>query len=146
MSNQQIVLNTNQRRHFEVLFARLEDSITRIQGLLDRGGPGDHRILSLLDDDVPEGFGTTASDVLGQIRAQIAELTATLDLKPRRMSRRRAIAAALTSEAIRLEDSLSPQLRGYGALDPSVAQHLDPVLAEMASTLTRLASHLRHAQ
>ena len=29
-----IILNANQRRHFEVLFARLEDSLTKVERLL----------------------------------------------------------------------------------------------------------------
>ena len=68
----------------------------------------------------------------------------TLDLRPRKLSRARSVAATLSREAIRIEDSLSSKLRGYGAVHPSVAEHLDPALAQMAKTLSALASALQH--
>src|SRR5690242_12205639 len=127
-----IILNANQRRHFEVLLGGLEDSIAKIESLLAPEIAGD-RILSLMPDDLPEDFRTSAWETLGGVRTQIAELSVLLMLRPRNVSRRRTIAAALTSEAIRLEDSLSPQLQGYGTLDPTVEQYVDPILSQMAT-------------
>ena len=139
-----IVLNANQRRHFEVLLGRLEDSIAKIESLLVAES-ADDRILSLVADDLPEEFRASARETLGGVRTQIAELSVLLMLRPRNVSRRRTIAATLTSEAIRLEDSLSSQLQGYGALDPTVAQYLDPILSQMATILAALAARLRGA-
>ncbi len=137
-----IILNANQRRHFEVLLGRLEDSIAKIESHLT-AGPADDRILSLVDDDLPDDFRAAARETLGGLRATIAELSAQLMLRPRHASRRRTIAATLTSEVIRLQDSLSPHLRGYGALDPTVGQHLDPILTQMATVLAALGARLR---
>ena len=52
---------------------------------------------------------------------------------------------AIILKAIRLEDSLSSQLRGYGEVDPMVERYLDPALKEMARVLNTLASALEHS-
>jgi hypothetical protein len=136
-----ITLNAHQRRHFEVLFARLEESLARIENLLAGDGVM-HRAVSRIDNDLPTGFREHAKPVLDIVGKQISEIATRLALSPRVVSSRRAIAATLSSEAIRIEDSLSHQLRGYGAVDPSVARHLDPILKDLASLLSELASAL----
>lgn len=52
-------------------------------------------------------------------------------------------AASLSAEAIRLEDSLSGQLEGYGSVHASIPEKLDPVIEAMAQTLNRLAMSLQ---
>lgn len=138
-----IVVNANQRRHFEVLLSRLEESVVRIERLLDDrvaiAGP----TLAVMDHDVPPAFHDHATPVLHELRRRIERLAHLLGVEPRRVSRRRLIAATLNAEAIRVEDSLSPQLRGYGHVDPSVHQHLDPLLIDITASLTELAAALR---
>lgn len=138
-----IVLNPNQRRHFEVLFARLEDSLEKVSGLLD-SSPGQRRVLTTVQHDLPPAFRQHASPIIDELRRRIAELTAALSLEPRTVSVARMVGASLNAEAIRLEDSLSPQLRGYGALDPSVPEQLDPIINEMARELNGLVAALHH--
>ena len=137
-----IRLNASQRRHYEVLFSRLEDSLWKVEILLQREAP--HRqVLSVTDDDVPVSFRETAPHRLLHLREMIARLARTLDLRPRTQSRRRLIQAMLTAEAVRIEDSLGAQMRGYGLVDPSVPQHLDPQLVGIAHTLNALAASLK---
>jgi hypothetical protein len=137
-----IRLNANQRRHYEVLFARLEESLSRIESLMvDEGLP--EYTLSVTEDDLPPAFRKAARPLLDQLRREIAELSIILDLRPRRLSIRRTISAILTAEAVRFEDSLASQMRGYGTVDPSVEQHLDPRLEDMARTLNVLAKSLK---
>jgi len=138
-----IVLNVNQRRHFEVLFRRLEDALTRIEALLG-SEPSRQPVLSIEQQDIPDSFRQQARPVLDGLREQVTQFATILDLKPRLLSRARTVAATLSSEAIRVEDSLASQLRGYGEVDPSVAQHLDPALKHIAQTLSALASALEH--
>ena len=135
-----VTLNQNQRRHFEVLFARLEDSVSKIERLLIR--PDRAATLSLLEDDVSPTFRTLASAELPRIHAEIEQLVTTLGLKPRTVSLRRTIGATLTTEAVRLEDSFSSHLRGYGSVDGSVATTLDPALAALAGSLRTLSAAL----
>ena len=135
-------LNANQRRHFEVLFARLEESLSKIESLMaDHGGPD--LALSVTEDDLPAAFRKTAPPLLVQLRHETGQLAVILDLRPRRVSRRRTISAILTAEAVRFEDSLASQMRGYGPVDSSVAQHLDPRLEAIARNLLTLALTLK---
>lgn len=138
-----IVLNANQRRHFEVLLARLEDSLTRIEDLLAPDAMR-HHVLSVDEQDIPDNFRERAVGIIAALRARVVRLATILDLRPRNMSRARSIAATLSAEAIRIEDSLSSQLRGYGEVHPTVVQQIDPALREMAAMLTALASGLAH--
>jgi hypothetical protein len=140
-----VVLNANQRRHFEVLFARLEDSLVRVESLLGPG-PARPQVLSILEEDVPDGFREHAAPILSALREQLGELAQELGLHPRRVSRSRTIAATLGAEAIRIEDSVSSNLRGYGDVDPTVAARLDPVLGNVARMLNDLAAALRRHQ
>ena len=135
-----IIINANQRRHFEVLFARLEDSLTKIEQSLAERGASPH--LTVVDDDVPRAFRATAKLELSLIRAEIARLTAELELTARVVSLRRTIGATLTAEAVRIEDSLSGQMRGDGSVDPTVAEQLDPVPTSLAQRLRQLSSAL----
>ena len=45
------------------------------------------------------------------------------------------IGASLTTDAIRIEDSLASQMRGCGVVDPSIAERLDPALLRLAGSL-----------
>lgn len=138
-----IVLNPNQRRHFEVLFARLEDSLEKVSALLETGEE-QRRLLTTAHHDVPPAFHAHAAPVIAELRHRIADLATRLSLQPRTVSIARVIGASLNAEAIRLEDSLSPQLRGYGDLHASVPEQLDPVIERMAGELSGLVAALHH--
>jgi len=139
-----IILNAHQRRHFEVLFGRLEESLTRIERLLATTDSQRSNTLSIDAQDIPDSYRSYAAPILAALRKRIATLTSALALAPHPVSRARAVAATLTAESIRIEDSMSSQLRGYGVVDPSVVNHLDPALMDIAGTLRTLASTLSH--
>ena len=137
-----IRLNANQRRHYEVLFSRLEESLSRIESLtVDHEWP--QVTLTITENDLTPAFRTTAPRQLDQLRREIVQLSSILGLQPRRVSRRRIISAILTAEAVRFEDSLASHMRGYGAVHSSVAQQLDPRLEDIARTLSAMASTLK---
>jgi hypothetical protein len=136
-----IRLNEHQRRHFEVLFSRLEDAVTAIEGWLDSDSPHSG-VLKMTVDDLPDGYRAIAAEHLADLRRQIAVLCRVLELKPRRVSRSRMIGATLRAEAVKVEDSLSRHLRGYGDVDSTVAQRLDPALQSIARQLNMLAARL----
>ena len=140
-----IRLNEHQRRHFEVLFSRLDDTVTAIEGWLDDNALHSG-VLKETVDDLPPGFRATAMETLAQLRRQIVTLSELLALKSRRVSRSRMIGATLRAEAVRVEDSLSRHLRGYGNVDSSVAERLDPQLHDIARTLNALAIKLQTAR
>lgn len=73
-----IRLNEHQRRHFAVLFARLEESLNRVENMLTVESPKLQR-LSVIQDDVPDGFREHALPVLAGLRARIEQLANRLD-------------------------------------------------------------------
>src|SRR4029077_563369 len=80
-----IQLNDNQRRHFEVLLSRLEDSLVTIEALL--AAPR-RRQLTQLTDDVPPGFRTLAEVEIPQLREHVESLAVALSLRPNVVSLR----------------------------------------------------------
>jgi hypothetical protein len=135
-----IQLNDNQRRHFEVLLTRLEDSLATIERIL-AAPPVRH--LTQLTDDVSPAFRTLAEAEIPRLREQVERMALALGLRPNVVSLRRIIGAALTTDAVRVQDSLASQMRGYGAVDPSVAERLDPALLRLADALQQLGSALK---
>ncbi len=124
------VLNEHQRRHFAVLLVGLDEALARIQQLAEREheawGP-----LTRYDDDLPPRFTPEAEPLIADLRDRIIELGAVLGTTTRQMSRARSIRAMVTSATIRLQDSRARGLRGYGTVDPSVHEQLDPVLDDL---------------
>jgi hypothetical protein len=47
----------------------------------------------------------------------------------------RTVRALLHAETVRLQDSLSRALKGYGALDPRAPEVIDPALRELIALL-----------
>ena len=135
-----IQLNDNQRRHFEVLLSRLEDSLATIETLLAAPRP---RHLTQVAADVSPAFRALAASEIPALRREVERIALALNLRPNIVSLRRIIGAALTTDAVRVEDSLSSQMRGYGAVDPTVAERLDPALLRLAQSLEVLASALK---
>lgn len=140
MSDPHPVLNENQRRHFAVLLVGLDDALHRIELL----GDPTHRIAGPLThhtDDLPSRFDERVRPFIRDLRERIIRLAASLGTGSREHSRARSIRALVTSAVIRLEDSRARGLRGYGAVDASVAKELDPVIDDLMQRF-RAISHL----
>ncbi|HEX8725632.1 MAG TPA: hypothetical protein VF737_09605 [Gemmatimonadaceae bacterium] len=132
------VLNEHQRRHFSVLLVSLDEALARVEQLADRDrrtwGP-----LTDYADDLPARFAAEAAPLIADLRTRLVSLSVLLGTAPRRMSRARSIRAMVTSANIRLEDSRARGLRGYGAVDPSVREQLDPVLDDLIERFRAIA-------
>jgi len=72
-----IQLNDNQRRHFEVLLSRLEDSLVTIEALLTAPR---RRHLTQLADDVSPAFRTRAEVEIPRLRGQVEQMADALGL------------------------------------------------------------------
>jgi len=133
-------LNDSQRRHYEVLFARLERTLVQ----LDAAARGEDAatVLTVVEADLPPRFVEAAPPLIDEAREQLEALAQKLSLRPRSESRRRVCRALITSELNGLTDATSTRLRGFGAVDPSIATHLDPSLEQLRTTVARLADLL----
>ena len=134
-------LNDNQRRHYEVLFARLERSLTQLEEAAT--GAESRDLLTFSSPDLPRRYNDEALPIIQNARAVLADIVRALALSPRGVSRRRTCRALITSEMVRLEDSYAAHLRGYGPVDPSVGEHLDPLVTRLHSTMSQLGDLLR---
>ena len=134
-------LNESQRRHYEVLFARLERTLVHLE-MAARGNDAP-TVLTVVEADLPPRFEQESSAVINEAKQQLAALAQSLSLRPRTESRRRVCRALLTSELNGLTDATSNRLRGFGEVDPSLAQHLDPEIERLREIVSRLADLLR---
>jgi hypothetical protein len=137
----EIRLNDNQRRHYEILFARLEQSLIQIERAI-QGEPSNAQLTAPIED-LPQHFVAEAGPLIAALRAKVLGIVASLRLRPREQSRRRTIQALISSETNGVQDGYASRLRGYGDVDPSVAQHLDPQLQALNADLRALGDLLR---
>ena len=136
------VLNEHQRRHFSVLLVSLDEALARIEQLSVRDRPS-WGPLTNYADDLPPQFRGAIDPLVSDLRQRILNLATWLGTDARQMSRTRSIRAMVTSATIRLEDSRARGLRGYGAVDPSVHEALDPVIDDLMQrfrAISRLAA------
>jgi hypothetical protein len=133
-------LNESQRRHYEVLFAKLERNLVELEAAAR--DDADRTVLTVVESDLPPRFTENAPAVITAARKQLATLAQTLSLRPRTESRRRICRALITSDLNGLTDATSARLRGFGAVDASIATHLDPALEQLRETVSRLADLL----
>lgn len=129
-----IPLNGPQRLHFEVVLASLEKALSRLEQIA-LGMEHTGCRLTRMDDDLPESFWEDASPLVERLRAQVAALSIAMGLKARHTPSRRTVRALLTSQIVKIEDSSSGRLRGYGAVDPAVEGRLDPALEALQRDL-----------
>jgi hypothetical protein len=137
------LLTDPQRRHFEVVLAKVEDALDEIDRLAHPLPPDSPRpTLTVLADDLPPDFASRTATASLTARGRIADLAAQLGLAPQPASRFRTVRALLISEIVRLQDSYSPALRGYGTLDPAAPGVIDPALRELVSLLATILRSL----
>ena len=136
-----IRLNDNQRRHYEILFARLEQSLDHIERAIRNERSAAQLTVPIAD--LPARFTSEAGPRVADLRAMMLDIAGSLGLRPREVSRRRTIQALISSEMNGVQDGYASRLRGYGDVDPSVAQHLDPQLQRLHAGLGELAQLLR---
>ncbi|HEV2179738.1 MAG TPA: hypothetical protein VGR59_05435 [Gemmatimonadaceae bacterium] len=125
-----------------MLFAGLEESLAAIEDLITRAGRAESDGLTRYQSDLPAGFGGAIRPVLTELRARVTRLAAELDLRGQSRSAAHSIRAILVAEMIRLEDSTSAQLRGYGTVDPRVADVIEPELRALHTLLASMQGRL----
>jgi len=136
------LLNEHQCRHFEVLLAGLEESLTFVEDLVARNDRAEHTGLTRYASDLPPGFANSIRPVLTELRSRTTRLAAELALRGQTRSIARSIRAILVGEMVRLEDSTSAQLRGYGAVDPGVTNVIEPELNALHALLATIHRRL----
>jgi hypothetical protein len=132
------LLNANHRRHYEVVFARLEDALSQLAEPTVPFSDREPHALTIIHDDLPRGFAVAAAPLVDRARRLIRDAAAHWGLLPRKISRRRVVRASLTAQLIQLEESSASGLRGYGAVREGAAGEIDPVIAELHMIVAEL--------
>ena len=135
------MLNDNQRRHYFVLLSMLAQSMARLETLA-APRPSSGPSLVVYDDDLPSDFLERSEPHVRAVHQLLGQLAETLRVQPKRVSRRNSVRAVLVTEIVRIEDSLSKGLRGYGEVDPRVHSELDPMLQNVITELQRIRGAL----
>lgn len=138
-----VVLTEAQRRHFAVLAMMLEETLAEMEEIA-RGGSPEGRLVAH-EHDLPADFPDAMAPVLERVRAVLGRLVDMLSLEARPISDARRMNALLITSVVRLEDSTSRKIRGYGVVHPSVARDLDPLLGDIHRDLAQLANRLEGA-
>ena len=131
------MLNENQRRHYYVLLSMLAQSMARLEAIASSRPPGDAAFVTY-DDDLPDDFLERIEPHIRTVHEMLGRLAQTLNVEPKRISRRNSVRAVLVTEIVRIEDSLSGGLRGYGEVDPRVRGVLDPMLQGVIRELQKV--------
>lgn len=137
-SSDNSLLNEPQLRHFEVFLSMLESSLSEIETLASSAPVSGPDSLIVYDADLPREFRKQAAPAIGAIREQVSLLAHKLGIEPRHRSRARTVKALLTAELVRIEDSYSQKLRGYGAVSPRVQVEVDPALDRIRTEIVTL--------
>jgi hypothetical protein len=116
-----VELTENHRRPVAAMLRLLESACASMESWLDReSGP----LLRVADDLLPEQRQSLRAK-LTEVRAAVRTAARQLRLPAQQQSRRAAIIALLSANCCGLEDTMSHNLQGYGALAAEAAQHLD---------------------
>ncbi len=119
------LLNENQRRHVATHVHLLLDDIAQLGQLaeLSRSEEPFQRLREALDE----------------VEAGAQEMVAELDLPPRRARRtRERVLAAANVWVTRLHELSARRLRAYGPVHADLADHLDPLAADLRRRLLEL--------
>lgn len=135
-----VVVNYAQRRHFAVLIILLEESLGEIEAVA--AGATNRDGLRRPAHDLPADFDHALAEAGSRIRAHVAHLSRLLDLKAETVSDARRVQAQLMANMVRIEDSTSAKILGYGEAHPSVSLIIDPLVLAIHAELRGLVIRL----
>ena len=138
-----IRLTPSQRRRLVVALGRAEAALDAVERT--DGAPATALRLSREAPDLPTRLPGRVRELAGTLAREIRTLADDLSLHPLVSSRRRHLLSLCTTSAIGLRESGSRSLRGYGAVDPAMAELVDPVLARLEAGLFLIAEELSGA-
>lgn len=131
------LLNENQKRSVSVTLRLFEERLAEIERLLTVDERG---VLYERVGRFSPGQILKMRALIEETRAVIGEMARQFDLEHVPQDPARRIAALLSVTWESLEDLYAKPLRAYGAVDPRLAESIDP----FADRLTWLAMALRH--
>lgn len=135
------LLNQSQRWQVEIALRSIEESLRKTEVWLSRteeSGLLLRRSYCLS----PQGRAAVREEV-GAALQQIAELVEVLELRPQQQDVGQTLASDLSMDRIHLSECYSSDLRGFGAVDPELAEVLDSRLEGLSQRVRTLEYFLR---
>jgi len=133
-SAKKLHLSENHRRVVSVLMRRVETVCEGILQDLDRKSG----LLHNMEDDVPPEQARMLRLLAEKLRAEVARVESEISLDPAIRSRKRSIAARISSAIIDLEEIGGSGLRGYGAVSEELEQALGEKFARLVGVLQEM--------
>jgi hypothetical protein len=131
-------LGENHRRVVSVLLRNIEKAADGITTWLERK-PG---LLHHYRDDFTAAQKSRLREMATQLHAEIRRFYDEVELDCAMQSRRRAIAALISSATIDLEEVNSQSLRGYGEVPEEIGHELDAKLERLLRCLEQVRTIL----
>ncbi len=132
-------LNPYQHNALEVRMRHLERTLFQIRRLLFL--PLDGRLTR--HQSLSPEVSAQAEAVMGAMLAEIAEVAEAFDLQPEVEDVAQSILSEMTIAWADLNDTQSAKLKGYGAVDPSPGESLDPHIQQLITLSNRLVQLIR---
>lgn len=133
-SAKKLQLGENHRRVVSVLMRRVEMVCEGILQDLDRKSG----LLYSLEDDLAPEHARKLRELAEKLRKEVARVESEISLDPAVRSRKRSIAARISSAIIDLEEVGGSGLRGYGAVSKELEQALDEKFARLTAVLQEM--------
>jgi len=140
-TKEKLQLSENHRRVISALLRGVERRCEEMAEWLDRRSG----LLQRVEDDLRPDEAARLHKLLGQVRTEIARFNDEVALTPGQQSRRRALAALVTTAVTDLEESQSQHLKGYGKMPVENGRALDAKLARLLVLLEEMEGILESA-
>jgi hypothetical protein len=133
-SAKKLQLGENHRRVVSVLMRRVETVCDGILADLDRKSG----LLHNMEDDVAPESAKLLRELAEKLRKEVARVESEISLDPAVRSRKRSIAARISSAIIDLEEVGGSGLRGYGAVSKETERELGEKFARLTAVLQEM--------
>jgi hypothetical protein len=140
------ILTEGQRRHLVASLASVSAALNEIETLADGVAPARDGALRRVRSDLPPGFAPVIRAPLAGAREALVDLARDFNLPAAESSARRTVRALVTSSLVLLEDTATRNLRGYGAIAPSLPERLDPALRRLHALVLEIGEALAAAE
>jgi hypothetical protein len=123
------MMNPDQKRHLAVTLCLMEKDLLREEQLLR--SHGEKGTLYEIVDPLPEGQHQKLLALIAKLRQCLAQAKCRFSLEIEQTILHRMLVGEFTMLWVRLRDTKTKKLRGYGAVDEELPHRLDPLLEEM---------------
>jgi hypothetical protein len=133
-------LNENQERRLQVVLFVLERGLDDMAAMLGEDLPRGE--MYVVERELGPAERRFLLDRIAEMRLAVSALKQRFGLAPRVTSAERVLAAMLGSLWVRLHDARPRNLSGFGAVDPSLFDTLEPELVRMIGIVEEMKSRV----